>query len=83
MPPVFSAVTAWELRLKWHSLHISGERKGLVNPAAVVAFAERLDWEFLPLTVHHAAAGSPSPSGEQHRNKCLEETFVAAITSCA
>ncbi len=55
-PLVLSAVVVWELRLKWHSLHISGERKGLVDPSVVVAFAIRMDWGFLPLTAHHAAA---------------------------
>ena len=54
-PLVLSAVAVWELRLKWHSLHISGWRKGSVNPAAVVAFAAGVDWEFLPLTARHAA----------------------------
>jgi PIN domain nuclease of toxin-antitoxin system len=29
-----SAVAVWELRLKWHSFHISGGRKGPVDPAA-------------------------------------------------
>lgn len=55
-PIVLSAMAVWELRLKWHSFHISGERKGRADPAAVVAFAAAIDWEFLPLTAHHAAA---------------------------
>lgn len=55
-PLVLSAVAVWELRLKWHSFHISGGRKDAVNPAAVVAFAAGVDWEFLPLTARHAAA---------------------------
>ena len=38
-PLVLSAVAVWELRLKWHSFHISGGRKGPVDPAAIVAFA--------------------------------------------
>jgi PIN domain nuclease of toxin-antitoxin system len=46
----------WELRLKWHSFHVSGERKGPVDPASVVAFAQAMNWEFLPLTARHAAA---------------------------
>lgn len=53
---VLSAVAIWELRLKWHSFHISGARKGPINPAAVVAFAEAIAWELLPLTARHAAA---------------------------
>ncbi len=60
-PLVLSAVAVWELQLKWHSFHISGERKGPVGPAAVVAFAAAMDWEFLPLTARHAAAELASP----------------------
>ena len=54
---VLSAVAVWELRLKWHSFHISGVRKGPVDPAAVVAFGTAMDWELLPLTARHATAG--------------------------
>jgi PIN domain nuclease of toxin-antitoxin system len=55
-PLVLSAVAVWELRLKWHSFHVSGARKGPVDPAAVVTFAAALNWEFLPLTARHATA---------------------------
>ena len=57
-PLVLSAVAVWELRLKWHSFHITGGRKGPVDPASVLAFAAAMDWEFLPLTARHAAAVS-------------------------
>lgn len=60
-PLVLSAVAVWELRLKWHSFHISGRRKGPIAPADVVAFAAALDWELLPLTARHAAAELASP----------------------
>jgi PIN domain nuclease of toxin-antitoxin system len=55
-PLVVSAVAIWELRLKWHSFHISGLRKGPADPACVVAFAAAMHWELLPLTARHAAA---------------------------
>jgi len=58
---VLSAVAVWELRLKWHSLHISGARKGPIDPAAVVAFGTAMDWELLPRTARHAAAGLTQP----------------------
>ena len=58
---VLSAVAVWELRLKWHSIHISGTRKGPIGPGAVVAFATAIDWEFLPLTAHHATAELAHP----------------------
>jgi PIN domain nuclease of toxin-antitoxin system len=58
---VLSAVAVWELRLKWHSFHISGSRKGPINPAVVVSFAEKIGWTFLPLTSHHAMAALIHP----------------------
>ena len=75
-PLVFSAVAVWELRLKWHSFHISGARKGPVNPAAVVAFAARMEWEFLPLTAHHAAAELMHPL--EHKDPFDELLLVQA-----
>ena len=60
-PLVLSAVAVWELRLKWGSLHISGQRKGPVDPASIVAFAVAVDWELLPLTPRHAAANLAQP----------------------
>ncbi len=60
-PLVLSAVVVWELRLKWHSLHISGERKGALDPACIIAFAAAMGWELLPLTARHAAAKLTQP----------------------
>lgn len=73
---VLSAVTVWELRLKWHSFHISGGRKGPINPAAVVAFAEAIAWELLPLTAGHAAAELAQPLG--HKDPFDELLLVQA-----
>src|SRR4051812_1064742 len=53
---VLSAVSVWELRLKWHSFHVSGSRKGPLDPAAMLKFAAGVGWEVLPLTAQHAAA---------------------------
>ncbi len=60
-PLVLSAVVVWELRLKWHSLHISGEPKGGLDPACIIAFAAAMGWELLPLTAGHAAAKLTQP----------------------
>ncbi len=60
-PLVLSAVVVWELRLKWHSLHVSGARKGVLEPASMVAFATAMAWELLPLTARHAAARLATP----------------------
>lgn len=73
---VLSAVAIWELRLKWHSFHISGARKGPINPAAVVAFAEAIAWELLPLTARHAAAELAQPLG--HKDPFDELLLVQA-----
>nr|WP_294545229.1 type II toxin-antitoxin system VapC family toxin [uncultured Rhodopila sp.] len=75
-PLVLSAVSVWELRLKWHSFHISGVRKGPLDPAAVVAFAQAMDWELLPLTAAHAAAGLDHPLG--HKDPFDELLLVQA-----
>jgi PIN domain nuclease of toxin-antitoxin system len=75
-PLVLSAVAVWELRLKWHSFHISGTRKGLVDPASVVAFAAAMDWELLPLTARHAAAELARPLG--HKDPFDELLLVQA-----
>jgi PIN domain nuclease of toxin-antitoxin system len=73
---VLSAVAVWELRLKWHSFHISGGRKGPVDPASVVAFAAAIDWELLPLTARHAAAELAQPLG--HKDPFDELLLVQA-----
>lgn len=58
---VLSAVAVWELRLKWRSLHVSGARKGPIDPGSVIRFAAATGWTFLPLTAHHATAGASHP----------------------
>jgi len=75
-PLVFSAVAVWELRLKWHSFHISGARKGLLDPACVVSFAAAMEWEFLPLTARHAAARLLQPL--EHKDPFDEMLLVQA-----
>ena len=50
-----SAVSIWELRLKWTSFHVSGERKGTHSPGDVLTALNRADVELLPLLPAHAA----------------------------
>jgi PIN domain nuclease of toxin-antitoxin system len=73
---VLSAVAVWELRLKWHSFHMSGLRKGPVDPASVVAFAAAMNWEPLPLTARHAAASLVQTLG--HKDPFDELLLVQA-----
>lgn len=75
-PLVLSAVSVWELRLKWHSFHISGSRKGPIAPDTVVAFAWSISWELLPLTAVHAAAELAQPLG--HKDPFDELLLVQA-----
>ena len=60
-PLVLSAVAVWELRLKWHSLHVSGDRKGPLDPTVVVTFATMMGWDLLPLTATHASTALAQP----------------------
>ena len=51
-----SAVSIWEMRLKHHARHRSGERKSRFSPENVVAALEEQDITFLPMTMRHAAS---------------------------
>ncbi len=53
---VVSAVSIWEIRLKWSALHPDGARKGPLDPALVVEVLGRQALDFLDLTPVHAAA---------------------------
>jgi len=50
-----SAVSIWEIRLKWSALYLSGERKGPIDPAAVIRVLSGQNIRFLPMTPTHAA----------------------------
>jgi PIN domain nuclease of toxin-antitoxin system len=66
-PLVPSPVAVWELKPKWHGFHISGSRKGPVDPASVAAFAAAVDLELLPLTARHATTGLAQPLAHKDR----------------
>jgi len=53
---LLSAVSIWELRLKWDSFHTSGERKGPLSPEATLLIVEAFGVQFEPLTPEQAAA---------------------------
>ena len=50
-----SAVSIWEMRLKFQARYQSGVRKSPFSPNDVVAALEEQDVIFLPMTVSHAA----------------------------
>ena len=56
-----SAVSIWEMRLKYHARHASGERKSPFDPNEVVVALEKQEAIFLPLTTGHAARELETP----------------------
>lgn len=55
-PFVVSAVSLWEIRLKWSALYKSGGRKGPIGPAQVLQVLRTQNVDFLPMTTEHAVA---------------------------
>jgi PIN domain nuclease of toxin-antitoxin system len=56
-----SAVSIWEMRLKFAGRRRSGARKSALDPQAVVKLLEEQDVMFLPMTVAHASAHLETP----------------------
>ena len=56
-----SAVSIWEMRLKYRARHASGERKSPHNPEAAIELLERQGVPLLPVTPAHAAAELETP----------------------
>ena len=57
-----SAVSIWEMRLKFRSHHPSGKRKSPFNPSDVVAMAQGQNLTILPMTIQNAAGELDSPT---------------------
>lgn len=53
---IVSAVSIWELRLKWHSFHRSGARKGPGDPMPALGALTRMGVSIIPLDAQTAAA---------------------------
>ncbi len=56
-----SAVSIWEMRLKYNARHPSGARKSPFDPGNVLAALEGQDVTFLPMTMAHAAKALEPP----------------------
>ena len=56
-----SAVSIWEMRLKYRARRSTGERKSRFAPSDVVAALEGQNVEFLALTIKHAAQELATP----------------------
>ncbi len=53
--PLFvSAVSVWEMRLKWQALYAGGGRKGPIDPARALAMLRAQPVRLLALTAEHA-----------------------------
>ncbi len=50
-----SAVSIWEMRIKYHARHPSGNRKSHFSPTDVLEVIEEQNMEFLHMSVNHAA----------------------------
>lgn len=50
-----SAVSIWEIRIKWNTFDRSGARKLETSPFAALAFVEEMGWNMIALTAAHAA----------------------------
>jgi len=75
---VVSAVSLWEMRLKWEVLHGSGDRKGPLDPAQAMQILAGQSIDFLPLTAVHAATPLREPIS--HRDPFDEILLVQAQT---
>ncbi len=51
-----SAVSIWEMKLKFAARHPSGARKSALDPKNVISLLEEQDVTFLPITVAHPSA---------------------------
>ena len=71
-----SAVSIWEMRLKFHARHASGARKSRFAPEDVIAAFEQQDVTFLPMTMTQAAKRLDVPIA--HRDPFDELLLVQA-----
>ncbi|WP_420447182.1 type II toxin-antitoxin system VapC family toxin [Candidatus Palauibacter sp.] len=71
-----SAVSIWEMRLKYQAGRASGARKSPFAPQGVLAVLEDQDVTFLPMTILHAAQALEPPL--DHRDPFDELLLVQA-----
>jgi PIN domain nuclease of toxin-antitoxin system len=73
---IVSAVSLWELRIKWQTLGRDGGPKGPADPADVREGLDRLGVEIVPLTAGQSVATLAHPM--LHRNPFDELLLVQA-----
>ena len=52
---VASAVSIWEIRIKYNATYVSGERKGKTDPMLAAAYLDSLEIPIIPLDAQTAA----------------------------
>jgi PIN domain nuclease of toxin-antitoxin system len=73
---VVSAVSIWEMRVKWDALHASGDLKGPLDPVQVMRVLTGQNIDFLPLNAAHASTSLHEPIS--HRDPFDEILLVQA-----
>ena len=71
-----SAVSIWEMRLKFRARHASGARKSRFDPREMISALEQQDVTFLLMTMTHAAKSLEVPIA--HRDPFDELLLVQA-----
>ena len=74
--PYVSAVSIWEMRLKFRARHVSGKRKSPFDPFEVLAVLEGQNVILLPMTASHAARSLKAPI--DHKDPFDEMLLVQA-----
>jgi PIN domain nuclease of toxin-antitoxin system len=74
--PLVSAISLWELRLKWDRVTASGARKGPADPLEIRTGLEILGVNILPLVPDQAAASLKHPI--PHRDPFDEMLLIQA-----
>ena len=65
-PLCVSAVSIWEMRLKYGARNVTGERKSPFDPRSVLAALVDLEVVLLPMTPRHAAEQLETPIPHRH-----------------
>jgi PIN domain nuclease of toxin-antitoxin system len=73
---IASAMSLWELRIKWRTFGGDGKRKGPADPADVLVGLQRLGIAVEPLTADQACAVLDHPL--QHKDPFDEQLLVHA-----
>ncbi len=72
----FSAISIWELKLKWNSFFVSGERKGPIDPITALGLFRRLGMPVIDLEADILAAPLQHPI--RHKDPFDELLLVQA-----